>query len=74
MMAAATGSLMLYLRLVLIAVVLFGACSCSEVAADFGVSIIRQICFRKECTRMDSRARSSDGTVQYRLEFPTIVS
>ena len=43
MMAAATGSLMLYLRLVLIAVVLFGACSCSEVAGDFGVSKSEQI-------------------------------
>jgi len=34
---------MRYLRLVLIAVVLFGACSCSEVAADFGVSKPEQI-------------------------------
>ena len=34
---------MRYLRLVLIAVVLFGACSCSEVAGDFGVSKSEQI-------------------------------
>src|SRR6516162_9200379 len=39
----ATGGLMRYLRLVLIAVVLFGACSCSEVADDFGVSKSEQI-------------------------------
>jgi len=39
----ATGGLMRYLRLVLIAVVLFGACSCSEVAGDFGVSKSEQI-------------------------------
>ena len=34
---------MRYLRLVLIAVVLFGACSCSEMAGDFGVSKSEQI-------------------------------
>ena len=39
----ATGGLMRYLRLVLIAVVLFGACSCSEVAGDFGVPKSEQI-------------------------------
>jgi hypothetical protein len=35
-LAAATGGLMRYLRLVLIAVVFFGACSCSEVAGGLG--------------------------------------
>jgi len=39
----ATGNLMQYLRLVLIAGVLFGACSCSEVAGDLGVSTPQQI-------------------------------
>ena len=32
-------------------------------------AFIRQIFFRKECARMDSRARSSEGTAQYRLEL-----
>jgi hypothetical protein len=31
-------------------------------------AFVRQIFFRKECARMDSRARLPDGTVQYRLE------
>ena len=39
----ATGNLMKYLRLVLIAGVLFGACSCSEVAGDLSVSMPQQI-------------------------------
>jgi len=30
-------------------------------------AFIRQIFFRKECARMDSRARWSEGTAQYRL-------
>ena len=34
---------MRYFRLALIAVVLFGACSCSELAGDFGVSKPEQI-------------------------------
>jgi hypothetical protein len=32
-------------------------------------AFIRQIFFRKECARMDSRARSPEGTAQYRLEL-----
>jgi hypothetical protein len=32
-------------------------------------AFIRQIFFRKECARMDSRARSREGTAQYRLEL-----
>ena len=36
-------SLVPYVRLVLIAVVLFGACSCTGVASDFGVSKPEQI-------------------------------
>jgi hypothetical protein len=39
----ATGSLIQYLRLVLIAGVLLGACSCSELAGDSGVSKPEQI-------------------------------
>jgi hypothetical protein len=39
----ATGNLMWYLRLVLIAGVLFGACSCSEVAGDLSISKPEQI-------------------------------
>src|SRR5215467_13913944 len=30
---------------------------------------VRQIFFRKECARLDSRARSSEGTAQYRLKL-----
>ena len=30
-------------------------------------ALIRQIFVRKECARMDSRARLADGTAQYRL-------
>jgi hypothetical protein len=39
----ATGNLMQYLRLLLIAGVLFGACSCSELSGDSGVSKPEQI-------------------------------
>jgi hypothetical protein len=39
----ATGNLMQYLRLLPIAGVLFGACSCSELAGDSGVSKPEQI-------------------------------
>ena len=39
----ATGNLMQYLRLLLIAGVLFGACSCSELSGDSGVSKLEQI-------------------------------
>ena len=39
----ATGNLMLYLRPVLVAGVLFGACSCSEVARDLEVAKPEQI-------------------------------
>jgi hypothetical protein len=38
-----TGNLMRYLRLVLTAGVLFGACSCSEVGGDLSVSMPQQI-------------------------------
>ena len=39
----ATGNLMQYLRLLLIAGVLFGACSCSELSGDSGLSKPEQI-------------------------------
>lgn len=39
----ATGNLMQYLRLLLRAGVLFGACSCSELSGDLGVSKPEQI-------------------------------